>query len=213
MNKVVRHGSRRGADVRHGYKALQFVMPSLVEEVAERDHACRLSSEVHCEHGSTAGEDSSDRVQFLSAAAQVVARYNEVSRIEGGSTGKKERVLTIPESVDWCFRQRRWLDRGDCGRCKRERLHRRRLKERGRNFLAKRWPAEAQNAQQNCRPGVQNGAPSFPHDFCEYRHWPPVLVLTQGHGQAEWPLSASKLFRMITLESAEVTGVTPPRCK
>ena len=214
MNKVVRHGSRRGSDVRHGYKAFQFVMAGLVEEITQRDHACRLPSEVHDKHRCAASKDSSDRIQFLSAAAQVVASYHEVGRVEGGSTGKKERVLTIPEPVAWRFRQRCGLDRSDCGRrCKRGRLHRRRLKQRGRNLLAERRAAEAQNAQQNCCPGVQNGTPSFPHDFCEYRHWPPVLVLTQGRSQSEWPLGAIKAFRMITLELARVTGVTPPRCK
>jgi len=214
MNEVIRYGARRGADVRHGYEAFQFVMPGLVKEVAESNYACSLTREVHGKHGSTAGEDSSYRVQFLAAAAQVVASYDEVSSVEGGSSGKEKGILTIPESMVGTFRQRRWLDRSDrrSGR-KRDGLHRRGLKQRSRNFLAKRWPAQAQNAQQNCRLGLQNVAPAFPHNFCEYRHWPPVLVLTQGLGQAEWPLGATKLFRMITLELAGVTGVTPPSCK
>ena len=104
MDEVECHSSGRGADVRHGYEAFQFVMPGLVEEVAESDHACRLTSEVHGKHRSTAGEDSSYGVQFLAATAQVVASYDEVSRVEGGSSGKKKAVLTIPESMAGRFR-------------------------------------------------------------------------------------------------------------
>ncbi len=214
MDEVKRYGPGRGTDVRQGYEAFQFVMAGLVEEITESDHARRLTSEVHCKHRSTAGEDSSYRVQLLSAAAQVVARYDEVSRVEGGSSGKKKSVFAIPESMAGSFWQRRRLHRGDCGsRRECSGLHRRGLKQRGRNFLAERRLTQAQNAQQKCCPRVQNRAPSFPHDFCVYRHWPPVPVLTQGQGQAEWPLSATKAFRMITLELARVTGVTLPRCK
>ena len=56
-------------------------MPGLVEEITESDHARRLTGEVHGEHRSTAGEDSSNGVQFLAAAAQVVASYDEVSPV------------------------------------------------------------------------------------------------------------------------------------
>jgi hypothetical protein len=191
------------------------MMPGFVEEITKRHHARSLTSEVHGKHGSTPGEDSSYRVQFLATAAQVVASYDEVRRIEGGTGGKKKGIFSIPKSMAGRFRQCHRLDRG-YSRSGRERggLHRRRLKQRGRHLLAKRWPAQAQNPQQNYCPGLQNVAnPVFPHDFREYWHWPPVLVLTQGWGQAEWPLSATKLFRMITLELVRVTGVTPPRCK
>ena len=131
MNKVVRHGSRRGTDVRQRYEAFQFVMSGLVEEITESHHASGLTSKVHRQHRSTAGEDSSYRVQFLTAAAQVVARYNEVSPVEGGSSGKKKGILTIPESMAGRFRQRRRSHRGERrGRRKCGGLHRRGLKQR-----------------------------------------------------------------------------------
>ena len=139
MDEVKRYGPGRGTDVRQRYEAFQFVMAGLVEEITESDHARRLTSEVHCKHRSTAGEDSSYRVQFLTAAAQVVARYDEVSRVEGGSGGKKKGILAIPESMTGRFRQGRRLHRGERrGRRKCGGLHRRGLKQRGRNFLAER---------------------------------------------------------------------------
>src|SRR5580700_6847587 len=98
MGKVKRHGCRRGTDVHHGDGALQSVMSGLVKEVAERDHASRLTGEVHCKPRGAATEYAGYRVQFLSATAQVIPGYDEVGGVEGSTCGKQEAILTIPES-------------------------------------------------------------------------------------------------------------------
>ncbi len=70
-----------------------------VKEIAESDHACCLTGEVQREPGSTAADQSRYWVQFLTAAAEIVAGHHEVSRAEGGICGKQNAVVTIPKSM------------------------------------------------------------------------------------------------------------------
>ena len=109
MGKVIRDGCAGGTDVQHGDIALHFVMSGLVEEVAESDHASGFAGEVHGESRGTAAEYTSDRVQFLSASAQIVFGYDEIGGAEGGTGGKEDAVLAVPETVAGRFGKRSGL--------------------------------------------------------------------------------------------------------
>jgi hypothetical protein len=99
MRQTKGHSCRGASDIQHGNGPLQPVMSRLMEEVAESDHARGLACEVHRQRRSAAAEHPGYGVQFLPAATQIVAGYDEIGRAEGGVGGKQNAIVAIPESV------------------------------------------------------------------------------------------------------------------
>jgi len=111
MGKAESHGRRRGADVQHRHRALELVMPRLVEEVAESDHTGCFPGEIHRQASCAAGEHARDRVQFLAAVPQIVSGYNEIGSAECGIGSEQKAIFTIPKSMAGSLRNAHWMYR------------------------------------------------------------------------------------------------------
>ena len=88
MRQSVPHRDAGASDVDQRDGSLQLVVARFVEEVAETDHTCSFSDEVHGEAWGRAAEDANHGIEFLAATLQIGAGHCEVGGIQRGSGGE-----------------------------------------------------------------------------------------------------------------------------
>jgi hypothetical protein len=97
VRESVSDRTRRRPDIHEGHGSFQFVMPGLVEEVAEADYSDRLSREVHGQACAGASEGTDDWIQFAAAALQIGASDCEIRGIASRSCYEQDLVWLVPE--------------------------------------------------------------------------------------------------------------------
>lgn len=83
-----------------GKSALQFVVSGFVQQITDRNHPSHSASEENqLAGGSALAQRLRHGIHFPSSVAQVMVRYAKVHCFQGGVTGKKDLVGSIPKAV------------------------------------------------------------------------------------------------------------------
>ena len=99
MGKVIRHSAGGPSDAYERGDPLQSVVAGSVEEIAGSDVAGSFPGEVEREPGCAAGKRAGDRIQFLAAVRQVVARDVEVRGAHCSDGGEQDAVIAVPKAM------------------------------------------------------------------------------------------------------------------
>ena len=85
MSETVSNCARRGADVHHRDRTLQFVMSGSVKHIADSYHGDVFANEVYRQACRAAAEHARHGIQFLSPILQIGSGHDEIGRAESGA--------------------------------------------------------------------------------------------------------------------------------
>jgi hypothetical protein len=119
VRESVSDSARRRSDIHEGHCSFQFVMPGLVEEVAEADYSGGLSGEVHGQACAGASEGTDDWIQFPATALQIRAGDCEIRGIASGSCYEQNLIWLVPEFMRGLHSGRRGRNEGQNCPCRR----------------------------------------------------------------------------------------------
>ena len=85
MSETVSNCARRGADVYHRHRTLQFVVSGFVEHIADSYHGNVFADEVYRQAGRAAAEHPRHGIQFLSPILQIGSGHDEIGCAESSA--------------------------------------------------------------------------------------------------------------------------------